>query len=83
MQRQQGVEPSAAWEALRRSRQLSFGYGEVHAAITLGLARAISIDEVERHIKSSVYVPPVRDDKAGLLRFCQGPVAEEHLLCFP
>jgi hypothetical protein len=55
----------------------------MHAAITLGLAGAISTDEVERHIKSSVYDPPVRDDEAGLLRFCQGPVAAEHLLCFP
>jgi hypothetical protein len=83
VQRQEGVEPSAPWEALRRSGQLSFGYGEVHAAITLGLAGAISIDEAVRQIEGSVYDPPVRDDEAGLLRYCQGPVAEAHLLCFP
>lgn len=82
-QRQQGVEPSAAWEALRRSEELSFGYGEVQAAVTLGLAGAISTEEAEQRIESSVYDPPVRDDEAGLLRYCQGPVAEEHLLCFP
>jgi tetratricopeptide (TPR) repeat protein len=83
VQRQEGVAPSAAWEARRRSRKLSFGYGEVHAAVTLGLAGAISIDEADRQIESSVYDPPVRDDAAGLLRYCQGPVAGEHLLCFP
>jgi hypothetical protein len=83
VQRQRGVDPGAARKALRRSKQLSFGYGEVHAVTTLGLAGVISIDNAERQIEASVYDPPIRDDEAGLLRYCQGPVAEEHLLRFP
>lgn len=82
VQRQSGEPPKAAWVAKRRSTEVGFGYGEVHSSVTLGLAGEISVEEAERLIHSSVYVPPMRD-APGLLRYCQGPDPEQHLLCFP
>jgi len=83
VQRRNGIKPEAAWRALRRSDELGFGYGQVHAAVTLGLAGELGVEAAEQRIVASVYDPPVRDDATGLLRFCQGPAPEEHLLCFP
>ncbi len=83
VQRLRGERPHAAWQALRRSDESGFGYGQVHAAVTLGLAGAIDVAEAERRIAASVFAPPERDDASGLLRFCQGPDPEAHLLCFP
>jgi len=68
---------------MARSDELGFGYGQVHAAVTLGLAGALTVDEAERRIAASAYRAPVRTDADGLRRFCQGPVADEHVLAFP
>lgn len=54
-----------------------------HAAVTLGLAGEMKDGEAESRIAASIYEPPQRDDVTGLLRFCQGPDPEDHLLCFP
>jgi hypothetical protein len=83
LQRLGGAEPEAAQRALVASMELGFGYGQVHAAVTLGLAGAVDVDEAERFVAERCYQPPVRDDAEGLLRFCQGPVPEQHILCFP
>lgn len=83
VQRQRGERPEASWTALRRSRAVGFGYGEVHAAVTLGLAGEITEEAAEEQIAHSVYVPPVRDDVAGLGRYCQGRDPTAHVLCFP
>jgi hypothetical protein len=53
VQRARDEQPSAAWRALARSKETSFGYGEVHAAVTLGLAGAIGEDEAERLIREA------------------------------
>jgi tetratricopeptide (TPR) repeat protein len=83
VQRQGGDKPEAGLRALRRSAEVGFGYGEVHAAVTLGIAGELSLDEAERRIDASVYEPPIRGDATGLLRYCLGPEPEQHLLCFP
>jgi tetratricopeptide (TPR) repeat protein len=83
VQRSRGEEPSASWTALQRSDELGFGYGQVHAAITLGLAAALDAREAEQLIADSVYSPPVRPRQAGLMRFCQGADPADHVLCFP
>jgi len=83
VQRRLGVKSEAAWRALRRSDELGFGYGQVHAAVTLGLAGEMDATDAERRIAASVYAPPIRGEATGLLRYCQGPIPEEHLLCFP
>ncbi|MGZ6609308.1 MAG: SIR2 family protein [Solirubrobacteraceae bacterium] len=83
LQRAQHVTPDASWNALRRSDATGFGYGQVHAAITLGLAGELSPSDIEHRIFASTYQPPVRDDIDGLRRYCQGPDPDEHLLCFP
>lgn len=75
--------PEASWSALRLSDELSFGFGQVHACVTLGLAGAMAEDEAERRIGASLFQAPQRDDVRGLLRFCQGQDPELHLLCFP
>ena len=72
LQRQRGEQPRDAWRALARSDELGFGYGQVHAAITLGLAGEITPAEAEQRISDSVYDPPVRPGETGLTRFCQG-----------
>jgi hypothetical protein len=82
VQRLRGERPAAAHEALRVSADLRFGYGEVHAAVTLGLAGDLSVRAAERRIAESAYEPPVGDGD-GLLRFCLGPHPEVHALCFP
>jgi hypothetical protein len=51
--------------------------------VTLGLAGAMDVDEAEQRIAASVFSPPMRDDATGLLRYCQGPDPEAHLICFP
>lgn len=83
VQRMGGREPEAAWRALRRSDELGFGYGQVHAAVTLALADAMAVEAAERRIAASAYDAPVRDDVKGLLRYCLGPAPEQHVLCFP
>jgi hypothetical protein len=83
VQRSRGERPSEAWTALRRSDELGFGYGQVHAAITLGLAGEMTLNEAEQRISESVYDPPVRDGETGLTRFCQGADPAQHVLCFP
>ena len=83
VQRRRRNTPTMAERALRRSKLFGFGYGQVHAAVTLGLAGQISTEEAEAHISGSLYVPPIRGDVGGLLRFCQGADPERHLLCFP
>jgi hypothetical protein len=50
VQRRHGVKPETAWRALRRSDELGFGYGQVHAAVTLGLAGELEVEEAERSI---------------------------------
>jgi len=83
VQRSRGEEPSAAREALRLSDERSFGFGRVHACVTLGLAGAMSADEAERRIAVDDFRAPERPDADGLLRFCQGTDAARHVLCFP
>jgi tetratricopeptide (TPR) repeat protein len=83
VQRHRGREPVGASEALRVSDERSCGFGQVHACVTLGLAGAMDVAEAERRIAASVYDPPVRADADGLLRFCQGPNPDDHVLCFP
>lgn len=83
VERTRGEEPRAARAALTRSRELGFAFGEVHAAITLGLAGALAEDEVERIIASSAFTAPHRIGHAGLTRFCLGPEPERHALSFP
>jgi hypothetical protein len=83
VQRATGEQPWAAWRALRRSDELGFGYGRVHAALTLGLAGQIDDDQAERYIAASVYKPPVLNDETGLRRYCQGSDPAKHILCFP
>jgi len=83
VQRRRGERPLDAWRALQRSDDVGFGYGQVHAAITLGLAGELSQAEAERRIADSVYDPPARPGEAGLSRFCQGADAAAHVLCFP
>jgi hypothetical protein len=50
---------------------LGFGYGQVHAAVTWGLAGQLDVEEAEQRIAASVYDPPVRDDATGLLHFAR------------
>jgi hypothetical protein len=50
---------------------LGFGYGQVHAAVTLGLAGQGDVEEAEQRIAASVYDLPVRDDATGLLHFAR------------
>ncbi len=83
LQRRRGEQPKDAWHALTRSDELGFGYGQVHAAITLGLAGEITTTEAEQRIADSVYDPPVRPGETGLTRFCQGADPSAHVLCFP
>jgi len=83
LQRRRGEQPRDAWRALARSDELGFGYGQVHAAITLGLAGEITLAEAEQRISDSVYDPPVRPGETGLTRFCQGADPSAHVLCFP
>lgn len=83
VQRARAEAPEAARRAFARSQQLGFGYGEVHAAVTLGLAGAMTEEEAESCIAASLYDPVERDDVNGLLRYCVGPDPEQHLLCFP
>lgn len=83
VQRARGEEPAAARLALARSEQTRFGYGQVHAAITLGLAGAISGEGAEALIARSTFDPPEVHSRPGLLRFCQGAIPETHILCFP
>ena len=83
VQVRRGAKPEAAWRALHQSDELGFGYGQVHAAITLGLAGEMAGEEAELKIAASVYDPPARADVTGLHRFCQGVDSDEHLLCFP
>ena len=83
IQLRQGTEPEAAWRALRRSEKTDFGYGRVHAAVTLGLAGQLEETRAEELIARSSLRAPEREDVAGLRRFCQGPDPDLHLLCFP
>lgn len=83
VERQRSQAPEIARKALRRSVALDFGYGQVHAAITLGLSGETSPEEAERQIDASRFRPPTREDEQGLLRYCQGPDPEKHLLYFP
>jgi len=83
VQRAEGLRPVAALHALERSRATRFGYGEVHAAVTLGLAGVIDKDEAERIVADSAFPPPERGDADGLLRFCTGPDPTTHALHFP
>ncbi len=83
VQRATGEPPWAAWRALRRSDELSFGYVRVHAALTLGLAGQIDDEQAERYIAASVYKPPVLNHGTGLRRYCQGSNPAKHILCFP
>jgi hypothetical protein len=83
LQRRRGEQPRDAWRALARSDELGFGYGQVHAAITLELAGEITPAEAEQRISDSVYDPPVRLGETGLTRFCQGTDPSAHVLCFP
>jgi hypothetical protein len=78
-----GEEPEAAWRALRRSEQTAFGYGQVHAALTLAFAGRIEDARAEELIAAVALPAPVRSDVGGLRRFCQGPDPALHLLCFP
>lgn len=36
-----------------------------------------------KRIAAGVFRPPERPDADGLLRFCQGADAAQHVLCFP
>lgn len=83
VQRARGEAPVAARRALERSQALGFGFGEVHAAITLGLAGAISTADAEGTIRGSRFSPPERADCDGLLRYCLGPEPELHAISFP
>jgi tetratricopeptide (TPR) repeat protein len=83
IQRRRREDPAAAREALVVSDRRRFGFGQVHACVTLGLAGAMSLDEAEQRIADSIFDPPVCDGVRGLLRFCQGPDSQQHLLCFP
>jgi tetratricopeptide (TPR) repeat protein len=83
VQRARGQEPVAAWRALERSDETGFGYGQVHAAVTLGLAGRLTEEDAERRIAESHFNPPASSQHDGLLRFCQGPTPERHVLCFP
>lgn len=83
VQRARRQQPDAAREALARSRALHFGFGEVHAAVTLGLAGVLSASEAEHIIAASRFNPPQRRDADGLLRFCVGADPAIHSICFP
>ena len=83
VQRARGIEVEAAWRALDKSRELEFAFGEVHAAITLGLAAALPLEDAEAIIAHSVFKPPVRPGAEGLLRFCLGPDPALHAISFP
>jgi hypothetical protein len=83
VQARQGSTPEASWRALRRSEQADFGYGRVHAAVTLGLSGEIEEPDAEELIAASRLRSPTREDVDGLRRYCQGPDPVPHLLCFP
>lgn len=83
VQRARGEGPTAARKALAISDEHAFGFGQVHACVTLGLAGAMDPDEAERRIAAGVFKPPERPDADGLRRFCQDADAERHALCFP
>lgn len=83
VQRARGIEPIAARDALDRSLELSFAFGVVHAAITLGLAGVIDENDAEALIATSIFDPPERPDRHGLVRFCLGAQPELHPISFP
>lgn len=83
VQRRRGERVIAARHALERSQQTGFGFGVVHAAVTLGLAKEIDEHEAERLIAGSGFMPPSRDGFHGLRRYCVGPDADAHVICFP
>ena len=83
MQRAIGEEPTYARSALTLSRRLGFAYGEVHAAVTLGLAGCMPLSEAEAIIAASNFLPPSRTGGRDLLRFSLGPRPELHPLSFP
>lgn len=72
VQRARSQRPAAAEQALARSQQLGFGYGIAHAAITLGLAGAITAEEAERLVADSGFPAPELGRVQGLQRFCLG-----------
>lgn len=83
VQRLRRERPIAASHALARSRAVGFGFGEVHAAVTLGLAGALDPESAEAVIARSRFNAPTRDDVDGLLRYCVGPDPDAHVICFP
>lgn len=83
VQRARGEPPTAAKAALERSRSLGFGFGIVHAAITLGLAGTIAETEAEAIITGGPFPAPERPDRTGLLRLCIGLSPEQHPIIFP
>ncbi len=83
VQRARGARSEASREALRRSRELKFGYGEVHAAVTLGMTGEMDEHDVEATIARSRFDPPVRANASGLQRYCLGPDPSTHALSFP
>lgn len=83
VQRARRETPVAARRALERSRELRFGFGEAHAAVTLGLAGEISAGDAEAIITNCRFSPPERRDCDGLLRYCLGPEPELHAISFP
>jgi|GEM_PF-6129875 hypothetical protein len=82
VQRRTGRVPEASWQAMRRSDELGFGYGQVHAAVTLALAGETTDCEAEAHITASTFQPPTTS-APGLLRYAQGAEPDQHVLCFP
>ncbi len=83
VQRARGEPARASRDALRRSRELGFGYGEVHAAVTLGLTGEMDDRDVEATLAASAFDPPTRTGAAGLERYCLGPRPSLHAMSFP